>query len=237
MDFTGLAMSTCVRKFSGFLMSKSCRSSSCKDHSHAHDHEEHDPCMAKEIASMERDRILYDKLKTQSDKFLLGLNIRLDQGRTRGPVRIEEDDECHSEWEEAVTARVERKCLFTVPSKWADFVKLQDGNRIFLVASPCDEANSLTQSEIKGDSNDPVNLLQRVLSECPKKDIILSQFSKPICVCSKCEDPERRVSGSLRSLIFLLKGMRCVLVLRSGGMLGMWTSSDGPLESFVSRYL
>jgi hypothetical protein len=218
-------------------MTKGCCGSSSTSHSHAHGDDEYDPCMAKEIAAMERDRILYEKFKSQSDKFLMGLNIRLDQGRTRGAVRPEEEDDIHSDCDLEESTAFRPKVAVSKPSDWADFSKRNNGKRIFLVACPCDDRVNQRVAQEEEDLIDPVKILEKSVPQNTKKDFIISQFSKPVCVCGKCEDPDRKVSGTLRSLMLLLRGRKSVLVMRSGGLLGMWTTTDGPLESFVARYL
>ena len=215
-----------------------CCNSSSHSHSHEHDSVEFDPCMAQEIANMERNRRLYEKYKTQSDKFLMGLNIRLDQGRTRGAVKPDEQEGSESESDGVHESSLIAHLVMVKPVEWNEFVKNQSGKRIILLVMSCDyiPPTELDRSS-SGDFAEVASIIHSQLVSKKIKDVSVAQFSKPVCVCGKCDDIERRVGGSLRSLTLLLRERLSVVVLRSGGLLGMWSSTDGPLDSFISKYL
>lgn len=194
--------------------------------------------MAKEIARAEKDRILYDKLKAQSDRFLLGLNIRVDQGRVRGSVAQEDEGESspceHVSSEHCGSPRIQP----IPPSSWNEFAKSNAGKRIIVLVTPCDFFQpDGSQAENSEASSLSVAREELKATTKPNSDLILAELSVPVCVCGRCENPGSKLTGSLRSVIFLLQKKPSLLVVRSGGLAGMWTQSDGPLASFISKHL
>lgn len=211
-----------------------CCSSSSSNHHHD---DEFDPCMAKEIAQMERHRILYEKMKAQSDKMLMNLNIRTAKHRVRGSVAPDHHDEDSDEAECAAgECSHEKKVLQIIPSLFNTFALSNKGCRVIMLCIPCDY-------QLNGGSSDEVSATEKVFSDvcrdlpCKKKDVVLGKFSKPVCICGKCEDSERQPTGSLRSVAMLLKCLPSVVVTRNGGLQGIWSSSQGDLDQFLKKHL
>jgi hypothetical protein len=207
-------------------------------HCHHQPNDEFDPCLAKEIANIERDRVFYEKLKVQSDKFLAGLNIRLDHKRGRAAVCQEDEESCCSAGEETSPSAISSHVTRIAPSEWNKVVSANPGKKAILVAVPCD---FVTGSQSVASISD--SLLRDVLAAKPlrsdgSKDLpIFVQLRSPVCVCGKCEDPDTRITGSLKSITLLLRSDPSVIVTKSGGLLGLWTRKDGDLSAFISRYV
>ena len=184
--------------------------------------------MAQEIAQMERDRVLYEKLKTQSDKFLTGLNIRLDRSRPRGSVVNNEDAASVSSDGEHAS----EDALALIHLKPGDLQKLstsRKSDKVVTLVFPCD------WTEVEEESSRIRKEFEATKSLLAKKSSVLVECSLPVCVCGKCLDPETKLSGPLRSILYLLKSTPAVTITRGGGLLGLWTPRDGPLGAFIRR--
>ena len=196
-----------------------------------------DPCLAKEIAIAERDRIMYEKMKAQSDKLLKNLNIRTSKYRVRGPaVPVEEDvcDDVYSDHE--ACSLVAMPIAKMAPAAFHPFASANNDKKIFTFAAPCD-CDTVSQPDIIPRAQGEFEKLHQDLAQV-NKDVLFSILSKPVCVCGKCGDPETRLVGSLRSVAMILKSTPSVIVTRNGGgLIGIWTPSDGPMESFVKKHL
>ena len=199
-------------------------------HGHVGDGEEYDPCMAKEIAAMERDRVLYGKLKEQSDRMLMSLNIRMDKARPRASVVQAEhsDGDTNSSGDEAISSG-KYEIFHLLPSGFQQFISDKRGERVFSLIRPCDFAEA-RESFIK-EFTETVAKLSR-----SEDGLVFVVFDLPVCVCGHCDEQGKKLSGSLRSLTMLLGKTPSIVITRNGGMLGMWTPSDGPLSDFVNRH-
>jgi hypothetical protein len=189
--------------------------------------------MAQEVAMMERYKIRYEKLKAQSDRFLVGLNIRLDRSRIRGAVASEEDDCCESPINASGAAAEES--VFTIkPADMSSFVAQENGGKVILLAFPCvwRKSNEPTDAEPLTSEFEALRL-----TLCIPADVRLVKYSCPVCVCGGCENPDAKLTGALRSIIFLLKTNPSVVITRGGGLLGMWSPADGDLSGFIRRYI
>jgi hypothetical protein len=193
--------------------------------------------MAKEIALMERDRILYEKMKAQSDKMLMNLNIRTAKHRVRGSVAPDHHDADSDEAECAAgECTHEKKVSQIVPSQFNSFALSNKGCRVIMLCVPCDyQLNGGSSSEL----SDTGTVFSNACSDlpCMKKDVVFGKLSKPVCICGKCEDSERQPTGSLRSVAMLLQCMPSVIVTRNGGLQGIWSSSQGVLDQFLKKHL
>lgn len=213
-----------------------CSGSSGCD-SHGDYYEEYDPCMAQEVACAEKERVLYDKLKSQSDRFLLGLNIRIDQGRVRGPAAQEEDEPYSPCSHETDAHQNVNRTKLVSPMGWGDFAKVHAGKRVIVLVSPCDVSQASKDQDGEASFHSIVSIREQLEGiKISNPDVVLAEFSLPVCVCGKCENPDMKLTGSLRSVMLLLRKNPSVLVVRSGGLVGMWTQADGPLASFISKH-
>ena len=207
---------------------------------HIHDSHEIDPCMAQEIAQAERERVLYQKLKAQSDTLLMNLNIRSNKSRIRGAIaQIEEDDACSS-CDEGLSGDGERQKVSVADISASQFAALHIENKdskIFLFCVPCDMSPDL--------SKDQVETLFRAFrhsfeSRKYPADGILVRFKSKLCVCGRCPEPESRPMGTLRSVAMILKKVPSVVVTRNGGLVGVWsapsTEPENSLNSFLSKH-
>lgn len=200
----------------------------CCGDGHAGHEEEYDPCMAQEVAQMERDRIRYEKMKVQSDRLLMTLNIRLDKYRVRGPIAPEEHDSCSSDEGECCDVSLQS----VLPCEFSDLSSQHRGIKILTLMYPCDappEPDALKAQEEE--------LMTAVKAVAHPAGVVASKFSKPICVCGKCTDPQSRASGSLRSLTMILKSNISLVLTRNGGILGMWTPRDGDIGTFIKKHV
>lgn len=195
---------------------------------------EYDPCLAQEIADMERGRVRYEKLKEQSDRMLMSLNIRLDKSRLRTEVfqADKSDDGSSSETEESTFPGPQ--LLFFPPCGFQKFISDNRDRKVFTLVKPCDVIDDIVGKEDHPLLNEFSNAVRkiRIVENCP----VYSVFDLPVCVCGHCTDERRKVSGSLRSILMLLKKAWSLVVTRNGGMVGMWAASDGPLEEFILRH-
>jgi hypothetical protein len=186
--------------------------------------------MAQEIAQMERGRVLYEKLKTQSDKFLTGLNIRLDKSRPRGSVvNNEEAASESSDGEHASGAAV--ALIRLKPCELQKLAMSRKSDKIVTLLFPCD------WTEVKEESSRIRQELEATKSLLAKSASCLVECSLPVCVCGSCSEPEKKLSGPLRSILYLLKSTPAVSITRGGGLLGLWNSRDEPLVAFIRRNL
>jgi len=209
-----------------------CAHSSCSQDHHSHD-EEIDPCMAQDIAKAEKDRILYEKLKVQSDRLLMNLNIRTNKMRVRGAVSLPEDDHsCSSDSESAPREFSTLPLISVAPALFDKFYNSNRDKKIFTLCIPCDfsaESDPESLSTISA-------VFDKERLACKNENVAFSKFSKTLCVCGKCEDIESRAVGSLRSVAMILKKSPSIVLTRNGGLVGIWTENDGELISFISKH-
>ena len=182
---------------------------------------------------MEKERIRYEKLKVQSDRFLVGLNIRLDKGRVRGAVASEEDDCCHSPCDGSHEATSEA-FLTIKPSDVSTLVSQEKVVKVVLLAFPCSWCKSHEPAEAEALTGEFESL--HIKLPIPS-NMCLVKLSCPVCVCGGCENPDGKLTGSLRSIIFLLKTNPSVVITRGGGLLGMWSPAEGDIRDFIRRYM
>lgn len=204
----------------------SCCAHHLADPDRGHHNDEFDPCWAKEIAAIERDRIRYEKLKDQSDRMLMSLNIRLEKSRAR--LSVSGGDEPDEDSEISSSPCELQQMYHLVPSGFRKFVSDRRGQKVITLISPCDFEDHTRSLSLLEEFTDLLSKPRAI--EGPT---VHSVFDIPVCVCGVCADKERRLSGSLRSLSMLLRGCPTVVVTRNGGMIGMWTRSDGPLADFI----
>lgn len=193
---------------------------------HSTQQEEYDPCMAKEVAQMERERLLYEKLKAQSDRLLLNLNIRLDKHRIRSSVVPDDSSSCSSDCEIEQLIRF----ISVVPSEFSRLSTQYKGVKILSLVTPCDAVGT---DEDKKELQEKFAVSLKAMNS--STTTVAVSFSKRLCVCGKCEDPESKASGALRPLTMILKSSPSVIVTRNGGLLGMWNPRDGDLHSFIRK--
>ena len=221
-------------------MPEHCHHQHSGDCSHHTDNfeEEMDPCMAQEVAQAEKNRIVYGKLKAQSDRMLMNLNIRTGKMRVRGCVAPEADalsSSSQSGDESLPTTTI----LKADPSDLFQLCRSMPSSKMFSLAIPCDVDEKMWTS---------VSLVSLVsefesLNRLMEKSSSLSRFSilsKRVCVCGKCEDPASRLAGSLRSIAMVLRGSPSIVFTRNGGMMGIWapaTPEDNTMEIFVRKNL
>ena len=199
-----------------------------------HVHAEYDPCLAQEIADLERGRVRYERLKEQSDRMLMSLNIRLDKSRLRTAVfQAENNDDGSSSETESSTSPC-AQMLFVAPCGFKKLISDNRDRKVFTLVKPCDVIDDRVGKEDHPILTEFANAVRkiRIVELCP----VYSVFNLPVCVCGNCTDERTKVSGSLRSILMLLKKAWSVVVTRNGGMVGMWSASDGPLEEFILRH-
>jgi hypothetical protein len=220
-------------------MSHSAHGSCCAGH--RHDSYEIDPCMAQEIAQAEKERILYEKLKTQSDKFLMNLNIRNNRARFRGAVaQVEEDDPCSSSEDEESreVSQSSAKLVQILPSQFTTFHVQHKDSKIFLFCVPCDISPEFTKEKLD-------ELYKAFVDGFPNPStgasVVFGRFKSDLCVCGRCSETDSRPSGTLRSVAMILKRSPSVVLTRNGGLVGVWsappTDLSVSLHSFVSKHL
>ena len=210
--------------------------------SHAHDSHDLDPCMAQEIAQAERDRILYEKLKTQSDRLLMNLNIRSNKGRVRGAVAQVDDDKSCTSSDEDLPDSTNASMVDVVqvlPSQFNTLCIQNKDSKVFLFCVPCDMSPEYTTEQVEALFGAFKSLFKVVKQ--PRVAGIAARFKTNLCVCGKCADADSRAIGTLRSVAMILKKAPSVVVTRNGGLVGVWSAPpsepDLSLHSFVSKHL
>jgi hypothetical protein len=212
------------------MTSTNCAHSSCSHHHHHED--EIDPCMAQEIAHAEKERILYEKLKVQSDRLLMNLNIRTNKTRVRGAVASSNECDLYSsDSEEACTETAEYPLATCTPTDFTKLFSAYKDKMVFILCIPCDfPTDSPAQVE-----TELYSVFDEARRACKNRDVVFAKFTKRLCVCGRCLDADCRPLGTLRSVAMLLKRSPSVVLTRNGGLIGIWTAKDGPMEAFVSK--
>lgn len=186
--------------------------------------------MLKEIAAAEKARVRYGKLKEQSDRLLMNLNIRTEKLRPRTAVRnTEEEDDVDHDSDHSQQPPTE--IIRCDPSDLTNVARTHPDGTIFVVCRPCD------QSE---DDNIFTEFQQAASSVALRKDSShrFVKFKRAMCVCGKCDGPEARLVGPLRSVGMLLRRTSSVVALRKGGLIGMWQDTNSvKLEDFIRKYV
>jgi|LauGreDrversion4_2_1035121.scaffolds.fasta_scaffold14309_2 hypothetical protein len=210
---------------------------------HGHTHEDHDidPCMAQEIAQAEKERILYEKLKSQSDRLLMNLNIRTNKLRTRGAVAQTEEDDSYSSCEEATLHESQLCTRHVVQVHATQFPLLHSehkDSKIFLFCVPCDIRTDYEKEKVEE--------LQKALCDESAASPVTSnsmfaRLATKLCVCGRCPEPDSRPTGTLKSVAMVLRGVPSVVLTRNGGLVGVWScpaeQATTSLHSFISKHL
>lgn len=211
--------------------------------SHAHCNEEDfDPCLAEEIAIAEKNRVLYEKLKLQSDRILHSAGIRINQSyRVRRAVAFTNEEECAqsegSDSEDGSTGFMVEEIAI---EKLSFYLNINRSIKIFIYTIPCDIA--LTDKDV---CFDEFQLNSKKFNK--SNNLKFLNFSKSVCVCNKCPKNQKshfyysisfifRLSGTLGSIAMLLKQSPCVVAIRNGGLCGLWNSnSQQSMHSFIEK--
>lgn len=216
-------------------------------HSHdgccaGHTHEPHDtdPCMAQEIAQAEKDRVLYEKLKSQSDRLLMNLNIRTNKLRVRGAVaQAELDDSCSSDDEPTLneSQASKRNIIQLQPTQFTSLHSQHRDAKIFLFCVPCDIQTDFSSEKVED--------LYKAVREAPVSSsslskIVFARLSTRLCVCGRCPEADSRPTGTLKSVAMILRGVPSLVLTRNGGLVGVWSSpadqAISSLHSFISKH-
>jgi hypothetical protein len=194
-----------------------------------------DPCLAKEISRSERERIQYIRFKEQSDQLLRNLNIRTSRYRIRGSVAPDDRSDSGEETECTGDNCNHKLGIVSVnPNEFVKFAARYKNRKMFLMCVPCDydmisndEALKELESELRNAEKG---------SRCQHDSVLFCKFQTTVCVCGKCDQIERKLTGPLRSICMLLRSNPSVLLLRNAGLLGLWSKTDGPVISFISKH-
>ena len=210
---------------------------------HGHELEEMDPCMAQEIAQIERNRIMYDRLKSQSDALLMNLNIRTNKLRVRGAVSQNEEEEACSSCDERVVpteSKLVTRKLSIAPNQFSNSMSQYKDSKLFVLCVPCDVSIEYTPEILKQLSTVFDTVSPGVGEQ--NSSFILCRLSTKLCVCGRCPEPDSRPVGTLRSVAMILKGSPTVVLTRNGGLVGVWSyPKDGDptksLQAFISKHI
>jgi hypothetical protein len=187
--------------------------------------------MLKEIAASERARITYTKLKQQSDKLLMNLNIRTERFRPRVAVSNPEssdDESCASPTSDSLAGTVVEECA---PAGIMDVSKSNEGFSLIVMCHPCDTTDKDSKEESFREATGS-------LATQAQSNTKFIRFKQRLCVCGKCTLPESKAVGPFRSVAMLLRGTSSVVVIRNGGLVGMWQGANsGKLSEFIMKYV
>ena len=209
---------------------------------HRHEHhfdDEYDPCMAQEIAHAEKARVLYEKMKCQSDRLLMNLSIRTNKFRPRAAVTEDEDiQDISSDWEDGQNCERPQNVVKVTPRDFLALCRSAKHAKVFTLAIPCDMTSAeWPESDVK---DLEAVLAERSGSQLINKTDVFSAFNKAVCVCGTCEIPEACLTGSLRSISMILRSNPSVILTRNGGLLGIWSAGKvvearASLSAFITK--
>jgi hypothetical protein len=189
--------------------------------------------LAQEIAKAEKERIFYQKLKVQSDRLLMNLNIRTNKMRARGAVVERDEQSCSSDLEEEVVGRSGNPLVKCPPIEFTTLCSVHKDKKVFVLCIPCDFPSD-APVEIEKTIQDAFESLRE---SNRNRGVVFAMFSKKLCICGHCSDADSRPTGTLRSVAMILKNSPSVVLTRNSGLIGIWTDKDGPLDTFVSKHI
>jgi hypothetical protein len=106
-----------------------------------------------------------------------------------------------------------------------------EGFSLIVMCHPCDTTDKDSKEESFREATGS-------LATQAQSNTKFIRFKQRLCVCGKCTLPESKAVGPFRSVAMLLRGTSSVVVIRNGGLVGMWQGANsGKLSEFIMKYV